>query len=689
MGKKTITLIYLFIAIVGNAQLLINPGDLVEGSTVYFGKYPRQSLLEKPDTGVENKDWITENGKYFTLEPIAWRVIEVDNMEQNLFLISDENIDNKPYHDIETEVTWETSSIREWLNSTQNDGFMAKAFHDIQQSVIATSTLVTPNSGTAIGGNNTEDKVFLLTPEEFQKAQAANTAIAVNTGYTARFSKTYPEGATDFWFLRVPGIDNPQKVAMVSNTGVYLENQNCVKGVNVTSDDYGIRPALRLNYSEIIILQEEGKNFVKFPVTYTATETKGHSYTKSSTGIELTFDQPISGLFADDITITDGTGSAIRGELTGSGDTWIIALDEVIRAGSVTVSIKNDYLFSTTVAEVSIIKAIPLSGNVSIPQIAEYGETITTSTGGHQNNAGKLTYIWKHEGETDTIGLGMNYTIKSSDIGKKIIVEVSSSVYSSITAQEATEVIPRSLTISGITASNREYMNGKNTVTLNGGIINGVINNDDIDFDLGDGLISDPNASDTPKPVTVNITLTGDDKNYYTLAQPTDIAVTISKTEQSIDFNPPSVLDMEDVSYILSASSTSGLQVMFKLRNEDNKHAEINGNILTLKKEGEIEVSAYTDPNPNYSETQKSAIIIITDKATGIEERKNNGLSAIVKEGILEITGLEIGNQLQIYNTIGVMVYNKKVNTETKRIQLPSQNIYIIISGNKNLKIIY
>ncbi len=58
-------------------------------------------------------------GTYFqsndsTKEPVKWRVLS--NGNQQLFLLSDQNLDVFQYHTERENVTWETSTIRSWLN---------------------------------------------------------------------------------------------------------------------------------------------------------------------------------------------------------------------------------------------------------------------------------------------------------------------------------------------------------------------------------------------------------------------------------------------------------------------------------------------------------------------------------------------------------------------------------------------
>jgi methionine-rich copper-binding protein CopC len=75
-------------------------------------------------------------------------------------------------------------------------------------------------------------------------------------------------------------------------------------------------------------------------LTYTV-EADGTSNTASSTALAFVFSEAVSDLSAADITLAAGSGSATKGELTGSGKDWSLAIT-VTAAGTVTVSITKD-----------------------------------------------------------------------------------------------------------------------------------------------------------------------------------------------------------------------------------------------------------------------------------------------------------------------------------------------------------
>jgi hypothetical protein len=196
---------------------VIHADEIEVGDIIYFGHYPQTDLgkvgeVDAPN-GTENVDWvireaiyydasmpINDGTHYYQIEPVAWRVLE--NANDELFLLARDGIDCKPYHVDDESVTWETSTIRSWLNGydsdknigdegadndNNNDGidysddnFLENAFTIGEQGAINTITVGNhdnPVHGTT-GGNSTYDKVFL---PEF--ADMLNTDYGFNDVY--------------------------------------------------------------------------------------------------------------------------------------------------------------------------------------------------------------------------------------------------------------------------------------------------------------------------------------------------------------------------------------------------------------------------------------------------------------------------------------------------------------------------
>lgn len=158
-------------------------------------------------------------------EPIEWIVLEKEG--NKALLLSRFLLKERRYNDEDKEITWENCTLREWLNSD----FMNQTFSKKERNSILTIDVINSDNeeyGTK-GGNNTKDKIFLLSIDEFKK-------------YFPKGSKaTYKNGSGDFWWLRSPGY-NQDYAATVSNSGHLYDYGDYVDYGN------GVRPALWVKY---------------------------------------------------------------------------------------------------------------------------------------------------------------------------------------------------------------------------------------------------------------------------------------------------------------------------------------------------------------------------------------------------------------------------------------------------------
>ncbi len=111
--------------------------------------------------GSYEQDGDSSNGA----EPIEWEVLSED--ENGTLLISRYVLDAQPYHTSGQDVTWETSSLRQWLN---ND-FYNTAFTSEEQAQIVGVTHSNPGHPRfkTPGGSDTTDKVFTLSTDEVRR----------------------------------------------------------------------------------------------------------------------------------------------------------------------------------------------------------------------------------------------------------------------------------------------------------------------------------------------------------------------------------------------------------------------------------------------------------------------------------------------------------------------------------------
>ena len=188
------------------------------GEAIEFGNYP------------QDKDG--------TEKPIEWIVMK--NEGNQVLLLSKYVLDAKPYYEEVEEVTWETSDIRQWLNNE----FYTTAFNKAEKAKIQTSLIKNEDNsenGTS-GGNDTEDKVFLLSEKEAETLFSNDEErIAKATEYAEKSGVYVNEEKAVLWWLRSPGCSRDY-AAEVSYYG-WINRSGC----DVNSYDVGVRPALHLN----------------------------------------------------------------------------------------------------------------------------------------------------------------------------------------------------------------------------------------------------------------------------------------------------------------------------------------------------------------------------------------------------------------------------------------------------------
>lgn len=187
------------------------------GDYIFFGKY--------------EQDNNTSNGK----EDVEWLVLEVK--DGKALVISKYALDCKPYDTSDTDVTWETCTLRKWLN---ND-FLGAAFSADEKAMIPTITVSAdknPECSTT-PGNATQDQVFLLSITEVNKySSSASARQCEPTDFAVTNGAWESDSGNCWWWLRSPGI-NQLCAAYVDAGGDVYE-----RGHRVDYGDTAVRPAL-------------------------------------------------------------------------------------------------------------------------------------------------------------------------------------------------------------------------------------------------------------------------------------------------------------------------------------------------------------------------------------------------------------------------------------------------------------
>lgn len=120
-----------------------------------------------------------------------WYVL--DRKGQDKLLLSKDIIEKRSYNDGEGSTSWEKCSLRKYLNGEFYDAFSEKEKADIIETELLNNS--NPKYATA-GGNNTKDKIFLLSLDE---------AMLYLEGFQSILSARDRDGNKTWWFLRSPG----------------------------------------------------------------------------------------------------------------------------------------------------------------------------------------------------------------------------------------------------------------------------------------------------------------------------------------------------------------------------------------------------------------------------------------------------------------------------------------------------
>ena len=182
-----------------------NKEEFAVGNYVKFGSYP-QSKSGMGDT------------------PIKWLVLARDG--DKALLISKYALDCVRYNEERMFVTWETCTLRKWLNNNfYNRAFSADEQQYIVESVVTAD--IDPIHDTKLG-NDTTDKVFLLSNTEAHKYFSNDNArICYATAYAEEHCALKGiDGEACMWWLRSSG-HRGYEAACVSSDGS-LYSRSCL-----------------------------------------------------------------------------------------------------------------------------------------------------------------------------------------------------------------------------------------------------------------------------------------------------------------------------------------------------------------------------------------------------------------------------------------------------------------------------
>ena len=173
-------------------------------------------------------------------EKIRWRVLDVNG--EDAFLFSESVLDVQPFHSkSDNNVSWATSSLRTWLNST----FLDKAFTEDEKKQIMIYSFeadTNPKHATSFPWSVTVDQVSLPSVKEVSMEKYGFESV-----YNIASATRETETSTGVWWLRTNG-SGGGLIADVAEDGcgVYtgISTWNELTGEARTA---GIRPVIHLN----------------------------------------------------------------------------------------------------------------------------------------------------------------------------------------------------------------------------------------------------------------------------------------------------------------------------------------------------------------------------------------------------------------------------------------------------------
>ena len=168
---------------------------------------------------------------------LNWTVLAVDGDRALLYL--DGCLASQPYNTENKAVTWQTCTLRQWLQNV----FCPGAFSPAEAAAICTVMIDNPVTYGTYGGEGTLDSVFLLSRSEleafFPVLKDRKTSMLTMPDLSAKagtvaFVSPY-DLASPYW-LRSPGVDE-KHASCVSWSGV-------IESHAIKAGDIAVRPAV-------------------------------------------------------------------------------------------------------------------------------------------------------------------------------------------------------------------------------------------------------------------------------------------------------------------------------------------------------------------------------------------------------------------------------------------------------------
>ena len=223
------------------------PQTLESSSTVVTALNQIQDTNARGYYAYNGKEYAKVNGSYYLVEPIVWRVV-TDYGNGSMLIMSDKVLDSQPFNDTSSNVTWEGSTIRKWLNNTfYKTAFTAGERGSIHQTEVDNSA---SSSIFDYAQNNTKDRIYLFSyadltnttynfnsdasyddPQRRSESTAYAQAMGAGGGYCSYWTRSCNESTVQY---------------VLSGDGCV---GNCHSPGRADSTGYGVRPIITVDSS--------------------------------------------------------------------------------------------------------------------------------------------------------------------------------------------------------------------------------------------------------------------------------------------------------------------------------------------------------------------------------------------------------------------------------------------------------
>ena len=184
-------------------------------------------------------------GSIYTFGGYNWLVLDVQG--EKALLLSEKVLEKRRYNESKVRISWEKSTLRQYLNSEFYDKFNCTEKAHIAETRVANKDSLWYGTD---GGSDTMDKIFLLSIEEvvryFGDSEKLHDSSSSHTYYIHdqynlnQITKNL-KGEACWWWLRSPGLN--------SNLATDVRGVGCLNLIvtYILNEPGGVRPALWIN----------------------------------------------------------------------------------------------------------------------------------------------------------------------------------------------------------------------------------------------------------------------------------------------------------------------------------------------------------------------------------------------------------------------------------------------------------